>query len=118
MLQAPLEDVGDGLKAAVRMVGSALRLARTKRHGAQFVEQQERVEVLQGTRREGPVDQKTLAFIGLHTRENPCNRSAVLAWYGHVVSLSSCASARTMLGHAGRLGRFTSLGGMAWLGVQ
>ena len=44
VLDRALEDVRDGLEAAMRMVGRADRLARAVLDGTELVEQQERID--------------------------------------------------------------------------
>jgi len=62
VLDGPVEYVGHGLEAAMRMVGSALRLARTVRHRSHPVQKQKRIEVIETSRGEGASDDHPLAF--------------------------------------------------------
>ena len=75
MLKTPREHVGDGFKPAVRMVGSALGLARLQVHRPHFIQQKKRVEVPQRACREGTVHQKTFALVGLEGGNNFGNGS-------------------------------------------
>ena len=56
VLHLAVEKVGDGLKAAVRVVREAGRLAGLELERAHFVEQQEGIEVIEVARGEGSVD--------------------------------------------------------------
>ena len=63
VLPVALEQVGDGLEPAVRMVGRAHRLARAVLDRAHLVEEQEGVDLLQSRRGERTADDEAAAFL-------------------------------------------------------
>ena len=53
-----LQDIGDGLKTAMRMVGCAERLFRVVGYRPGFVEHQERIDPIQPLRRHRPAEEE------------------------------------------------------------
>ena len=53
-----LQDIGDGLKSAMRMVGCAERLFPAVGYRPNFVEHQERIDLIQPLRRHRPADEE------------------------------------------------------------
>ena len=62
MLDLAVDHVGHGLEAAVRMVGRALGLAGRVLHGAQVIQQQERIGQAKVDPGEGAAHLEALAF--------------------------------------------------------
>src|SRR4051812_8591 len=64
MLQITFEYVGDCLKAAMRVPRRACSFPRRELDGPHVIEEQERIDVGQCCRREGPADDESVALDG------------------------------------------------------
>ena len=75
MLHRAVEHVGDGLEAAVRVVGRALRLTRTEIDRAHVVEEQERVDLRERRGRERPPHLEPSTFELTDRRDDRLDRA-------------------------------------------
>ena len=81
VVEGAVDDVGDGLEAAVRVPGRALRLTGRVLDLAHLVHHHERVEVGEVDAGEGAADREALPLEALRARSSPAIRGAA----GHPV---------------------------------
>src|SRR4051812_16170124 len=108
MLQASIEDVGHGLEAAMRMVRRADRLVGAILGGAEVVEQQERIDVVELVSGEGTPHGESAALERLDGRNNGVDRPSGGDW--RCQESASCERARAARFECGVIAQAADLG--------